>query len=67
MYTITPNNVCIIGKPEVRVTPAIQFTRDGAVVGTVEAIYDFSTLDPKYHALALTIIQSHQMNVFIAI
>lgn len=52
-------NMTVESAPKVRIDPAIQFMRDGVVVGEVSAVYDFSKCPSEFHYLGIQLIQTH--------
>ena len=63
-----PNeNLIVTGKPIVIVKDALVFRRDGVVVGTIDASYDFSELPDELHELAVGIASNNRHTLYLSV
>ena len=67
VYVDPNSNVTIDAKPEVHHSTFIKFKKDGAVVGTIKATFDFSDMPPDLHGWGLQIVQGMGTSVYLAL
>jgi hypothetical protein len=58
---MSASNVCFKTTPVVKHPSFIQVTKDGNVLGEVDATFDFSNLPGEYHILALKLLSGHRI------
>ena len=57
---MTGGDACaIVMEPKAKFPGFVEFYQDGKVVGSIDAVFDFSKLQPEWHALALSFIIRH--------
>ena len=63
-----PNeNLIVTGKPIVIVKDALVFSRDGVVVGKLDASYDFSELPDELHEKAVGIASNNRRTLYLSV
>lgn len=65
-YVDSNTNVTVNTKPVVHHPTFVRFRKDGRVVGTIKATFDFSDVPPNLHLWGLQFIQSVNTSIYLA-
>ena len=67
VYADFNTNVTVKGEPLVHHPTFIKFRKNGTVVGTIKASFDFSAMPPDLHGWGLQVIQGMGTSVYLAL